>query len=71
MVLAKDLKRMLNVIPDDAPVCIGDSYGCSIASVSYGTFDGIAKLHLTDGFEITTTAFMKGIFEQMKNGHRD
>ena len=71
MRLARDLKRMLDEIPDNVPVSIGESYDCDIVSFSFDASEGIAKLMLTEGFGIVTDSFIDNLFDSMKHGHRD
>ena len=66
MILAKDLKRMIDQLPDNVPVSIGDVYDCDIVGYSFDSFDGIAKLKLTEGFRIVTDSFIDGLFNAMK-----
>ena len=71
MRLARDLKRMLDQIPDNVPVSIGESYDCDIVGFSFDSSEGIAKLMLTEGFGIVTDSFIDNLFNSMKHGHRD
>ena len=66
MMLAKDLKRIINQIPDNVPVSIGESYDCDIVSFSFDTLEGIAKLNLTEGYGIVTDSFIDSIFKLPK-----
>lgn len=66
MILAKDLKRMIDQLPDNVPVSIGDVYDCDIVGYSFDSFDGVAKLKLTEGFGIVTDSFIDGLFNAMK-----
>ena len=55
MIIGKDLKRMVALIPDDAIVRLGGSYKCDIVSVSVETsaFNYLeADLKLTEGWSV-------------------
>ena len=71
MMLAKDLKRIINQIPDNVPVSIGESYDLDIIGFSFDTIEGIAKLNLTEGYGIVTDSFIDNLFDSLKHGHRD
>ena len=63
--LAKDLKRIINQIPDNVPVSIGESYDCDIVGFSFDTLEGIAKLNLTEGYGIVTDGFIDSLFKKL------
>lgn len=62
MMLAKDLKRIVNQIPDDCAVVVGANYNCDITSFTYDTYDNIAELHLTKGYGIVADKFLDDLF---------
>lgn len=66
MIIAKDLKRIINAIPDNVAVTIGGNYDCNIESFTYETMTGIADLHLSENYEIIKTDFLDAIFQQSK-----
>lgn len=72
MMLVKDLKRLLDTLPDNAPAVLGGCYGCDIESVSYSTLDGLAHLELTEGYSLTLTDFINGLMGLLpRNGERN
>lgn len=69
MVLAEDLKRIINQIPDKVPVSLGDSYDCDITGFSFDTSEGVAKLHMTEGFGIVKNEFVDSLFDSIKKAY--
>ena len=63
--LSQDLKKIINQIPDNLPITIGQS-DCCITGFSFDTADGFVRLRLTDGFGITTDDFIATLFELLK-----
>ena len=68
MILMKDLKRMLDILPDNSVVTINGNYNVDIVSVfAETTFDGIrCDLKLTPGYSITKDSVMDAMFGQLK-----
>lgn len=67
MMLAKDLKEMLKMIPDNAVVTINGNYNVDIESVSVEFTDNVtANLKLSEGFSITCDKVIDRIFADLK-----
>ena len=67
MITGKELKRMVEVIPDDAIILVNDNQHVSIVSFKVSTYPWLhASLNLTPGYSITNDGVMKGLFEFMK-----
>lgn len=68
MMLLKDLRRMLDVLPDNTLVIINGNYDCNIESIKAETdFDGIiCDLRLTDGWSITKDSVLSEMFTALK-----
>lgn len=64
-----DLKRLLDCVPDNAPVLLGNT-DVTVESISYGTFDGLARLEITKGFQIVSNTFVEGLFNDLNAAHR-
>lgn len=69
MILAKDLKRIVNQIPDNAPVCIGESCDCDITGYSFDTSDGIVRLKLTEDYGLVRKSFIDSFFNDLKKAY--
>lgn len=70
MMMAKNLKAIIDQFPDNAVVSLGDNWDCNIEGWSYDTEDGIVKLKLTDGFTIIAKDFIDGMFSAFENSAR-
>lgn len=70
MMMAKDLKAIIDQFPDNAVVSLGDNWDCNIEGWSYDTADGIVKLKLTDGFTIIAKDSIDGMFSAFENSAR-
>ena len=66
MMLAKDLKELINRLPDDMPVMLGGTYDCDIVGYHFTTEEWVARLELTKGYSIVRTDFMDRLFEDLK-----
>lgn len=64
----KDLKYLLDFVPDNAPIYLAKSNSCTIEEISYNTLDGIARLELTGGFEIVSSCFIDSLFNSLRKG---
>lgn len=64
-----DLKRLLDSVPDNALVFLGDT-DVTIESISYSTLDGFAKLGITEGFEIVTDKFVSNLMNDLQSALR-
>lgn len=64
----KDLKHMLDFVPDNAPIFLSKSNSCTIEGISYDTLDGIARLELTKGFEVMSSCFIDSLFNSLRKG---
>lgn len=62
MITGKELKYLVNQIPDEAGVVLGDNFGCNIESISYDASEGFFRLHLTKGYGIVTRTFLDAMF---------
>lgn len=58
-----DLKRLIDPLPDNTPVIIGDNWDCDIVGLTINTFDGIARLELTEGFEIVKSDLVRQLLD--------
>lgn len=70
MVLAKDLKRIIDEIPDNIPVTLGECYDCDIVGFSISSMEGVAKLKLTEGYGVVTDSFIDGIINALSEERR-
>ncbi len=66
MILAKDLKRIIDAIPDDSAVTIDGCYDCNIESFTFDTSTGVTDLHLTEGFGLIKSSFVNALFDELK-----
>ncbi len=67
MITGKDLKRMVEAIPDDAIVLINKNQNVSIVSVDVSTFPWLnASINLTPGFSLTKDSVMKEMFKDLQ-----
>ena len=67
MITGKDLKRMVEAIPDDAIVMVNNNQYVSIEGVSVSTFPWLnASLSLTPGFSITKDSVMQELFKDLQ-----
>lgn len=64
----KDLKYLLDFVPDDAPVLLSKSDSCTIEEISYDTLEGIARLKITEGFEVMSSSFIDSLFNSLRKG---
>ena len=65
MITGKDLKRMVEVIPDDAIVLVGNNQHVGVESVTVSTWPWLnANLELTPGFSITKDSVLEEMFKQ-------
>lgn len=71
MISGKDLKRMVNIIPDDAYVTLNGHFECSVEEVTVESADpfGVmrASLKLTKGYSITKDSVMDEMFGQLRS----
>ena len=65
----KDLKYILDLVPDNAPVLLSKSNSCTIEEVSYDTLEGIARLKITEGFEVMSSCFIDSLFNSLRRGN--
>lgn len=70
MITAKDLKRMLAAVPDDAVIIIDNNYNVTVESlnVTVTTF-AVCDIVLTEGYSITKDSVINGMFDQLRNSH--
>lgn len=70
MITAKDLRRMLTAVPDDAVIIINNNYNVSVESldVTMTTFT-VCDIVLTGGYSITKDSGINGMFDQLRNSH--
>lgn len=70
MITAKDLKRMLAAVPDDAVIIINNNYNVSVESldVTMTTFT-VCDIVLTGGYSITKDSVINEMFDQLRNNH--
>lgn len=68
MITAKDLRRMLAVVPDDAVIIINNNYNVSVESldVTMTTFT-VCDIVLTGGYSITKDSVINEIFDQLRD----
>lgn len=68
MITAKDLKRMLAAVPNDAVIIINNNYNVSVESldVTMTTFT-VCNVILTEGFSVTKDSVINGMFDQLRN----
>lgn len=68
MITGKDLKRMVELIPDNAVVIINGNYNVDIAQLKMETDqDGVlADLLLTPGYSITKDSVMQEMFKDLQ-----
>ncbi len=60
-----DLKRLIDPLPDKTPLIIGDNWDCDIVGLTISTFDGLARLELTEGFEIVKSDFVRQLLDSI------
>jgi hypothetical protein len=65
---AGDLKRLIDGLPDKMPLIVGGNYDCDIVGLTINTFDGIARLDLTEGYVINKSDFVDYLFSLIPNG---
>ena len=58
MMLAKDLKRIVNQIPDDMPVTLGGNWDCNIEGLSIQAGDWTADLKISERYCIVLKEFV-------------
>ncbi len=63
-----DLKRLIDPLPDRTPLIIGDNWDCDIVGLTINTFDGIARLDLTEGYVINKSDFVDYLFSLIPHG---
>lgn len=70
MITAKDLRRMLAAVPDDAVIIINNNYNVSVESlnVTMTTFT-VCDIVLTEGYSITKDSVINEMFDQLRNSH--
>ena len=71
MIRGSDLKRMVNMIPDDAGVTLNGNWNVDIVSVSVETdpFGLVANLKLTDGFSLVMDDFVSGLYDELRSAY--
>lgn len=74
MITGKDLKRMVDMIPDDAVVTMNGNYNCCVEGVTVESADPFGWMHadlkLTEGFSITKDSVMEEMFGQLCSGRQ-
>jgi hypothetical protein len=69
MITGKDLKRMVEAIPDDAIVMVNNNQYVSITNIVVSTFPWLnASLNLTPGFSITKDSVLEDMFRHPHMG---
>lgn len=68
MMKAKDLKRLIGAIPDNAVIMIDGKYDVEITGFDVDPMRGydIFNLTLTEGWSITKDAILDGMFTQLR-----
>ena len=66
-----DLKRLIDGLPDKMPLIVGGNYDCDIVGLTINTFDGIARLDLTDGYVINKSDFVDYLFSLIPHGDNE
>jgi len=71
MILGSDLKRMINMIPDDAGVTLNGNWDVNIDSVTVesGACGLRADLKLTDGFSLVKDNFVSGLYDELRRAY--
>ena len=72
MIRGSDLKRMINMIPDDAGVTLNGNWNVNIESVtvdSGGCGGPTADLKLTDGFSLVKDDFVSGLYDKLRSAY--
>ena len=68
MITGKDLKRMVEAIPDDAYVTVNGNYNVSVESVTVESADPFGYIHsdlkLTSGYSLTKDSVLNEMFKQ-------
>lgn len=71
MILGKDLKRMVDIIPDDAYVTLNGHFECSVEGVTVESADPFGHIHadlkITEGYNITKDSVMDEMFGQLRS----
>lgn len=74
MILGKDMKRMVDIIPDDAYVTLEGNFHCSVEGLTIESADPFGRTHadlkLTPGFSITKDSVMEEMFGQLRSGRQ-
>lgn len=70
MITGKDLKRMVEAIPDDAYVTVNGNYNVSVESVTVESADPFGYIHsdlkLTSGYSLTKDSVMQEMFKDLQ-----
>jgi hypothetical protein len=69
MITGKELRLMVEAIPDDAIVLVNGNQNVRIVDVDVSTYPWLhASINLTPGYSITSDAVMKGLFNSLSAG---
>ena len=67
MITGKDLKRMVEVIPDNAIVLVNGNQNVSVESVDVSTYPWLnVSINLTPGYSITKDSVMQEMFKDIQ-----
>lgn len=66
MITGKELRLMVEAIPDDAIVFVNGNQKVSVVSVDVSTFPWLhASINLTSGYSVTSDAVMSELFKDL------
>ena len=68
MITGEELKRYVNVIPDNAVVMLDGNPDVDIIGIKAETDDGrwVVNLQITEGFSVTKDSIIKGMFDCLR-----
>lgn len=67
MITGKDLKRMVEVIPDNAIVLVNGNQNVSVESVDVSMYPWLnVSINLTPGYSITKDSVMQEMFKDLQ-----
>ena len=68
MITGEELKRYVNVIPDNAVVMLDGNPDADIIGIKAETDDGgwVVNLQITEGFSVTKDSIIKGMFDYLR-----
>ncbi len=67
MITGKDLKRMVEVIPDNAIVLVNGNQNVSVNSVDVSTYPWLnVSINITPGYSITKDSVMQEMFKDLQ-----